>query len=97
MRIGDPMVAEKLGQVPELLKEHGLDAWLLFVRESHTLHDPCLDLVVGTNVTWPSAFLLTATGDRVAIVGSLDKANLESLCRSCHGFKTHAEIKARSK
>jgi Xaa-Pro aminopeptidase len=78
MRSGDPMVAEKLGQVPELLKEHGLDAWLLFVRESHTLHDPCLDLVVGTNVTWPSAFLLTATGDRVAIVGALDKANLES-------------------
>jgi len=78
MSIGDPMVTEKLGQVPELLKEHGLDAWLLFVRESHTVHDPCLDLVVGTNVTWPSAFLLTAGGDRVAIVGNLDKANLEA-------------------
>ena len=77
MSIGDPMVAEKLEQVPGILEEHGFDAWLLFVRESHTVHDPCLDLVVGSNVTWPSAFILTTGGDRVAIVGSLDKANLE--------------------
>lgn len=77
MSIGDPMVAEKLEQVPSILEEHGFDAWLLFVRESHTVHDPCLDLVVGSNVTWPSAFILTTGGDRVAIVGSLDKANLE--------------------
>ena len=77
MSIGDPMVAEKLGQVPGILAEHDFDAWLLFVRESHTVHDPCLDLVVGTNVTWPSAFILTRAGDRVAIVGNLDKANLE--------------------
>ncbi len=55
MSIGDPMVAEKLEQVPGILEEHGFDAWLLFVRESHTVHDPCLDLVVGSNVTWPSA------------------------------------------
>ncbi len=77
MSIGDPMVAEKLEQVPGILRETGFDAWMLFVRESATLHDPCLDLVVGTNVTWASAFLLTAAGERVAIVGNLDRANLE--------------------
>jgi Xaa-Pro aminopeptidase len=78
MSIGDPLVGEKLQQVPAILDETGLDAWLLFVRESHTAHDPSLDLVVGTNVTWASAFLLTSRGDRIAIVGSLDKANLEA-------------------
>jgi Xaa-Pro aminopeptidase len=77
MSIGDPMVDEKLQQVPGILEETGFDAWMLFVRESHTLHDPCLDLVVGSNVTWASAFLLTRSGERIAIVGSLDKANLE--------------------
>lgn len=77
MSLGDPMVAEKLAQVPGILDELGIDAWLLFARESHTLHDPCFDLVVGANVTWQSAFLLTRKGDRVAIVGSLDQANLE--------------------
>lgn len=76
MSVGDPMISEKLAQVPGILAEHGFDAWLLFVRESATIHDPCLDLAVGTNVTWPSAFILTAGGDRIAIVGNLDKANL---------------------
>ncbi len=77
MGIGNPMVDEKLAQVPQILKETGFDAWLLFARESATLHDPCFDLVVGPNVTWQSAFLLTPQGDRFAIVGSLDKANQE--------------------
>jgi Xaa-Pro aminopeptidase len=77
MPIGDPMVREKLEQVPGILKELGVDAWLLFARESHTTHDPCFDIVVGTNVTWHSAFILTSKGDRIAIVGSLDRANLE--------------------
>ena len=75
--MGDPMVAEKLDQVPAILKETGFDAWLLFARETHTIHDPCFDLVVGANVTWQSAFLLAASGERIAIVGSLDKANFE--------------------
>ena len=77
MRATNSMVEEKLAQVPAILKETGLDAWLLFTRESHTVHDPCLDLVVGGNVTWQSAFLLTAAGDRIAIVGSLDRAAVE--------------------
>ncbi len=77
MTLRDPLVEEKLAQVPALLRETGVDVWLIFVRESLTVHDPSLDLVVGTNVTWPSAFLLTASGDRIAIVGSLDRANLE--------------------
>lgn len=77
MSLADPLVVEKLAQVPGILDELGIDAWLLFARESHTLHDPCFDLVVGTNVTWQSAFLLTRGGERVAIVGSLDRANLE--------------------
>ncbi|MDP2877571.1 MAG: M24 family metallopeptidase [Holophaga sp.] len=71
------MVEEKLAQVPAILTEMGIDVWLLFARESHTLHDPCFDLVVGGDVTWQSAFLLTPQGDRIAIVGSLDRAALE--------------------
>ena len=77
MSSANPMVEEKLAQVPAILQETGFDAWLLFTRESHTVHDPCLDLVVGGNVTWQSAFLLTAAGDRIALVGSLDRAAVE--------------------
>lgn len=77
MALSDPMVRQKLEQVPGILAELGLDAWMIFTRESDSLHDPSLDLVVGTGVTWHSAFLLTRKGDRIAIVGSLDKANIE--------------------
>jgi hypothetical protein len=73
-----PIVEAKLEQVPALLTELGLDAWLVFVRESSVIHDPSLDLVVGTNVTWHSAFVLTAQGGRTAIVGQLDAANLRA-------------------
>jgi Xaa-Pro aminopeptidase len=50
---------------------------MLFVRESAGVHDPSLDLVVGSNVTWHSAFILGRRGERIAVVGSLDRANLE--------------------
>lgn len=73
----DGMVEEKLAQVPGILQELGVDAWLLFARESHTLADPCFELVVGGHVTWQSAFLLTAKGERIAVVGSLDRAAVE--------------------
>ena len=72
------MLEGKLAQVPAILLETGLDAWLLFARESHTIHDPCFDLVVGGDVTWQSAFILTKNGDRIAIVGTLDRAAIEA-------------------
>ncbi|MBW2455580.1 MAG: aminopeptidase P family protein, partial [Deltaproteobacteria bacterium] len=73
----ESLILQKLGQVPAILKEQAIDAWLLFVRESEVLHDPTLDTLVGANVTWQSAFLFDATGRRTAIVGSLDVARIE--------------------
>ena len=73
----DPLIQEKIRQVPAILEELGLDAWMLFARESASVHDPSFDLVVGTNVTWHSAFLLTRHGDRIAVIGSLDAANVK--------------------
>jgi Xaa-Pro aminopeptidase len=75
------MVKEKIEQALEILKEENIDCWLTFVRESGTMRDPAMELVVGTGITWQSAFILTADGDTIAIVGSLDKANQED-----HGY-----------
>jgi Xaa-Pro aminopeptidase len=75
------MIKEKIKQAMEILKEENTDCWLTFVRESSTVHDPVMDLIVGTDVTWHSAFILTTKGDSIAIVGSLDKANQED-----HGY-----------
>ncbi len=72
----DPLIDEKIEQAIEILREKNVDLWLTFVRESSTTPDPVLELILGTSVTWQSAFVLTASGERVAIVGSLDVANI---------------------
>ncbi len=69
---------EKIQQAIEILQELNIDMWLIYVRETETIRDPSLDLILGTNCTWQSAFILTATGESIAIVGSLDVANIKS-------------------
>lgn len=71
------LIRQKADQTPEILREMGVDAWLIFVRESEAMHDASLDTVVGSNVTWQSAFIFTAKGERRAIVGSLDMARVK--------------------
>ncbi|MBC7186557.1 MAG: aminopeptidase P family protein [Calditrichaeota bacterium] len=75
------LVQEKIAQAVAILQEQGVDMWLIFVRESDTMPDPCLELVVGTSCTWQSAFIITARGDTIALVGSLDVANQKD-----HGY-----------
>lgn len=73
------IVREKLDQVPGILREKNIDMWLTFVRESDTIRDPALELILGTGLTWQSAVILTAGGDREIILGSLDADNIKSL------------------
>ncbi len=46
------MIREKIHQAVGIMQELGIDAWLIFGRESHTSVDPCVPLVVGTGYTW---------------------------------------------
>lgn len=71
------MLKEKIAQASSILKEKGIDLWLTFLRESGVTHDPALDLIYGASCTWQSAFIITASGDTIAIVGSLDAAGVK--------------------
>src|SRR5262245_28059892 len=73
------LVHEKLDQVPGILEEQGVDLWLTFVHETQVTPDPCLELIVGTHCTWQSAFLLSRSGERIAIVGRFDAPGLEAI------------------
>ena len=70
------LVREKLDQVPAILEEQGIELWLTFVHETAVTPDPCMELIVGTNCTWQSAFLLSRSGERTAIVGRFDAPGL---------------------
>jgi len=73
------MIKEKINQAIEILNETKIDLWLIFVRESHTITDPCLPLILDASCTWQSAFLVSATGKTVAIVGNLDYAAIKDV------------------
>src|SRR5262245_27281140 len=71
------LVHEKANQAEALLGEAGLDCWLIFARETGVRPDPGVELVVGSDVTWDSAFLFGG-GQRVAIVGRYDAPEIRA-------------------
>jgi Xaa-Pro aminopeptidase len=71
---------EKVNQAVEILKEQQTDMWLTFVRETSGVRDPVLDLLIGPNdLTWPSALIITRRGDKIAVIGNLEKDALQRL------------------
>jgi Xaa-Pro aminopeptidase len=73
------LVQQKLDQAVEILREQDVDLWLTYVRETMLTHDPCLDLIAGTYSAWTGAFLVSATGERIAIVGRYDAPSVSQL------------------
>lgn len=73
------LVKEKVNQAKGILKEFGVDCWLTFVRESGITADPSLSFLAASDVTWHSAFIITASGETRAIVGQYDKQTIADL------------------
>ncbi len=73
------LVKEKVNQAKGILKEFGVDCWLTFVRESGITPDPSLSFLATSDVTWHSAFIITASGETRAIVGQYDKQTIADL------------------
>ena len=72
MPAGGSLVQEKVDQAVEILREEGVDLWLTLVRETMLTSDPCLELIAGTYSAWTGAFVISGTGECVAIVGRFD-------------------------
>lgn len=68
---------EKLDQAVELVCQAGLDLWLTFVRETAGGGDPILPLLCEGGLTWHSALIVAANGEKVAIVGNYDAGPFE--------------------
>ncbi|MEP6896628.1 MAG: Xaa-Pro peptidase family protein [Chloroflexota bacterium] len=74
------LIQEKVDQAIEILKEQQTDMWLTFVRETSGVRDPALDFLIGANdLTWPSVLIFTRKGEKIAIIGNLEKDALQRL------------------
>lgn len=74
------LIQEKINQAIEILKEQQIDMWLTFVRETSGVRDPALDLLIGeSDLTWQSALILTRNGEKIAVIGNLEKETLQRL------------------
>jgi Xaa-Pro aminopeptidase len=75
--MGQNMFTEKVQQAIDILREKQIDMWLTFERESKINRDPMHDYLSSCDVTWQSAFIITAAGQSIAIVGNLDAAEFK--------------------
>jgi Xaa-Pro aminopeptidase len=73
------LAQEKLDQAVGILGEQDVDLWLTFVRETSLTKDPCLDLIGGMYCAWQGAFLVSRSGERIAIVGRFDAPAVRAL------------------
>ena len=72
------LIRAKHRQALGLMRERGIDTWLIqFARETGMRPDP-LGYLVGGSVTWPSAFLLNRDGATAAVVGTGDAGTFEA-------------------
>lgn len=74
------LLQEKTTQAIDILGELEIDLWMTFVRETSGVRDPVLDFLIGPrDLTWQSALMFTKTGERIAIIGELEKEEVASL------------------
>jgi len=74
------LLQEKSQQAIAILKEQNVDLWLTFVRETSGVRDPILDFLIGPNdLTWESALIFTRNGDKIVVIGNLEKDALQRL------------------
>ncbi|MCH7945257.1 MAG: aminopeptidase P family protein [Armatimonadetes bacterium] len=72
------LIAEKLAQAVQLVRESGCDAWMVFDRETSEGGDPVLPLILEGGLTWQSALIVSGDGRKIAVVGNYDAAPIEA-------------------
>jgi Xaa-Pro aminopeptidase len=71
------LIREKVAQAIAALKDNNIACWITFVRESVINGDPILDFLLGADITWHTAIIVSATGETSVICGEYDRRMIE--------------------
>lgn len=63
---------EKTNQATKLLKEAGIDSWLILTREGT---DPSVPMMIGTNAVHPAAIFINSNGNHMILTSESDRGN----------------------
>ncbi|MBD3190157.1 MAG: M24 family metallopeptidase [Candidatus Heimdallarchaeota archaeon] len=69
------IVNEKHEELPSIMRALEIDCWIIFARETSANPDPIMELVIGGDVVWDSAFVFhdgKESFSKTAIVGNFD-------------------------
>ena len=69
------LILQKTDQAVETMKKLQIDCWLTFVRETKMMKDPVIPFLTGMGVVGTSAFILTSSGEKIALLASFDAAS----------------------
>jgi len=74
------LVALKVQQTQTILREEHIDCWIVqFAQETGMHPDPVQPMLIGTDITWMSAFIIPAHGSPIAIVGTGDVEKVRAI------------------
>jgi Xaa-Pro aminopeptidase len=91
------LIEAKVEQARDRLDTLEIDGWLVFARETSEIQEPALPLVLGADVVWETALVLTPAGDHHAIVGRYDAPAVADLdCYECHQYDQSIQETLRS-
>ncbi|WP_135824168.1 M24 family metallopeptidase [Halorussus ruber] len=85
------LVAEKTEQAADVLAEQDVDCWLTFCRETTEIPEPCLPFLLGFDVVWPTAILVSKEGRSAVVIGRHDAPNARELPHEVHPYDESLE------
>ncbi|WP_276301984.1 M24 family metallopeptidase [Halorussus lipolyticus] len=85
------LIAEKTEQAADALAEQDVDCWLTFCRETTEIHEPCLPFLLGFDVVWPTAIVVSKEDRSAVVVGRHDAPNARELPHEVYPYDESLE------
>ncbi|MFC7079540.1 M24 family metallopeptidase [Halorussus caseinilyticus] len=85
------LIAEKTEQASDVLADRDVDCWLTFCRETTEISEPNLPYLLGFDVVWPTAVVISKDGRSAVVIGRHDAPNARELGHEVYPYDESLE------